>query len=349
MTPKISVVIPVYNVEQYLRDCLDSVLAQTHADFEAVCINDGSNDGSAAILAEYAARDSRIRVSSQPNGGLSAARNAGLDLAAGKYVCFLDSDDCLAPEALERLLSVAALFDLDLLHFDREVFYEEGVTRDPYEEQNFFKGTYPEDEAESGAEHFVRRIRNKDFQCCVWTRFFRTDFLRENALRFHEGILHEDEPFSVMADVLAGRVMSIPDKLCRRRVRAGSIMTGLSAARHLEGCLAAWLDLSAFLDARADALAPEVRTAVRFRLAALMLSAGKYRKSIAGDVPESCRETGGIPLERRIADAEQWLRDQEAAEERANRTLTQKLLAPLKCLRENGLCYTLKRIFGGGK
>ena len=126
-------------------------------------------------------------------------------------------------------------------------------------------------------------------------------------------------------------------------------MTGLSAERHLAGCAAAWTDLSAFLDARAETLAPDVRDAVGVRLAALMLSAEKYRKNIAGDVPEACREIGGVPLERRIAAAEQWLKNREAEEERAGRTAAQKLFAPLKCLRENGLAYTLKRIFGGRK
>lgn len=347
MNPSTSVIIPVYNVEKYLRECLDSVLAQTYREWEAVCVNDGSTDGSAAILAEYAAKDDRFKVVERPNGGPSAARNTGLEHVTGECVYFLDSDDYLVPDALERMISVAALFELDILHFDRSVFYEDGAKKDPYEEQNFFKGTYPEAQFETGSEHFLRQFKNKDFQCVVWTRFFRFDFLKENGLRFHEGILHEDEPFSLMADMLAKRTMSIRDKLYRRRVRAGSIMTGLSASCHLAGCLAAWQDISAFLETHD--FQPEVRRAILFRLNSLLLSAKNYRSKIEGDLPEDLKVLDGIPLEKMIADAENWLAEQEAADERANRTLTQKLLSPLKCVKENGLLYTLKRIAGGRK
>lgn len=105
---KISVIIPVYNVEPYLRECLDSVLGQTFTDWEAVCVDDGSRDGSSAILDEYAARDSRFQVIHQSNKGLSAARNAGMDAAKGEWLFFLDSDDVIVLDAFERLNAVAA-------------------------------------------------------------------------------------------------------------------------------------------------------------------------------------------------------------------------------------------------
>lgn len=88
-----SIIIPVYNVAPYLRECLDSVLAQTFADWEALCVDDGATDGSGAILDEYAATDARFHVIHQPNAGVSAARNAALDRATGEWICFLDSDD----------------------------------------------------------------------------------------------------------------------------------------------------------------------------------------------------------------------------------------------------------------
>lgn len=100
----VSVVIPIYNTERYLRDCLDSLENQTYTDFEAVMVNDGSSDSSPAIAAEYAARDSRFRLFNKENGGMSSARNTGLAKAAGNYIFFLDSDDELHPEALERLV-----------------------------------------------------------------------------------------------------------------------------------------------------------------------------------------------------------------------------------------------------
>ena len=106
--PFFSIIIPVYNVAPYLRECLDSVLAQTFAGWEAICVDDGSTDASGAILDEYAATDWRIKVVHQKNAGVSAARNAALDLAEGGYICFLDADDCLPRWTLEFVGFVAS-------------------------------------------------------------------------------------------------------------------------------------------------------------------------------------------------------------------------------------------------
>lgn len=95
MAVKISVIIPVYNVEKYLSACLDSIISQEFQDIEIICINDGSTDGSPAILEQYVLKDERITVYTQKNAGLSAARNAGLEKAAGEYIYFFDSDDVL--------------------------------------------------------------------------------------------------------------------------------------------------------------------------------------------------------------------------------------------------------------
>ena len=100
---KVSVIIPVYNVEQYLKECLDSVINQTLKDIEIICINDGSTDGSLKILEKYESLDDRIVVFSQENSGLSATRNKGMQLSSGEYVYFMDSDDYLELNALEEL------------------------------------------------------------------------------------------------------------------------------------------------------------------------------------------------------------------------------------------------------
>lgn len=105
--PKISVIIPVYNTEKYLPQCLDSVLAQTFNDIEVICVNDGSSDNSGKILAEYAEKDMRIKIIGQKNQGASGARNAGLDVAKGDWICFTDSDDLLPPNALAVLYEIA--------------------------------------------------------------------------------------------------------------------------------------------------------------------------------------------------------------------------------------------------
>ena len=100
----ISVIVPVYNIEAYLRKCIDSILAQTYTNLEIILVDDGSTDNSGEICNEYAAKDARIRVIHKGNGGLSSARNTGIDIATGKYIGFVDSDDYLAPDMYEKLL-----------------------------------------------------------------------------------------------------------------------------------------------------------------------------------------------------------------------------------------------------
>lgn len=111
MTPFFSIIIPVYNVAPYLHECLDSVLAQTLGDWEAICVDDGSTDGSGTILDEYAAKDKRFKVIHQKNAGVSAARNVALNLAKGEWLSFIDADDLLPADSLENLLSMARDMD----------------------------------------------------------------------------------------------------------------------------------------------------------------------------------------------------------------------------------------------
>jgi glycosyltransferase involved in cell wall biosynthesis len=121
--PAISIIIPVYNVEKYLRRCLDSVKNQTWQDWEAICVNDGSPDNSAAILAEYAARDARIRVITQENGGLSDARNTGIKAATGEYILYLDSDDFIHPQTMELAHYMALRDGSDIVSFTYDRIY----------------------------------------------------------------------------------------------------------------------------------------------------------------------------------------------------------------------------------
>jgi glycosyltransferase involved in cell wall biosynthesis len=126
MTPFFSIIIPVYNVAPYLRECLDSVLGQTFTDWEVICVDDGSTDGSGAILYEYAAKDSRFRVVHQTNEGVSAARNAALDVAKGRWILFLDADDFWHQKLLSTIVAMInaypgeKLFRFGYEHFENE-------------------------------------------------------------------------------------------------------------------------------------------------------------------------------------------------------------------------------------
>lgn len=215
--PRFSIIIPVYNVEPYLRECLDSVLQQSHDDWEAICVDDGSTDGSAAILAEYAALDGRFRVVTQPNGGLSAARNTGLDNATGDYILFLDSDDWFETNALECIHSqlrppTSDLRPLDLLCF--------GGWRGA-EEERPTPATYP-----TGWDYYNHcALAHHPFPfVCVVLRCYRRQMLEENDLCFREGILHEDNHFTPRVCLKAKEVKVISAPLYHYRQRPGSIM-----------------------------------------------------------------------------------------------------------------------------
>lgn len=107
ITPKISCIVPVYNVEKYLRRCVDSILNQTFTDFELILVDDGSPDNSPAICYEYAVKDSRIKVIHKVNGGVSSARNVGLDVAKGEWICFVDSDDLIEADYMQKMYEAA--------------------------------------------------------------------------------------------------------------------------------------------------------------------------------------------------------------------------------------------------
>ena len=237
-----SVIIPVYNVEKYLRACLDSVLNQTFSDWEAVCVNDGSTDGSAAILREYAAKDNRFLVVEQPNAGLSAARNTGLKHAVGDYVLFLDSDDWLETNALETLAGNLDGEDLVCFSGRRYLELEDcSLPADQLEERVY----------QSGMDYYNENaLQRRDFAfVCVVLRLYKRSFLEENGLRFKEGIFHEDNLFTPLACYYARRVKVINRCLYDYRVRDNSITTTYNEKR-LRDMLGTANELAAFFIAK---------------------------------------------------------------------------------------------------
>lgn len=215
---KFSIVIPVYNVEPYLPECLDSVLNQTLSDWEAVCVNDGSTDNSSVVLEDYASKDSRFRVITQPNGGLSAARNTGMKAALGDYVLFLDSDDWLEPNAL--LVLSEHLNGEDVLCFSGRRFFEETNSFNLADE-------LPEKVYDSGMDYYNENaLALRDFAfVCVVLRVYKRTFLLKNNLWFKERIFHEDNLFTPLACYYAKSVHIVNRCLYNYRVRNNSITT----------------------------------------------------------------------------------------------------------------------------
>lgn len=241
---RFSIIIPVYNVERYLKECLDSVLNQTFPDWEAVCINDGSTDGSADILNEYASKDERFIIITQSNEGLSSARNAGMKAAKGEYVLFLDGDDWLEPDALAIISE--NLDGEDMLCFSGHRYFEETKsfnTADVLPEKN-----YP-----SGMDYYNENaLLQRDFAfVCVVLRAYKRSFLMESVLGFKEGICHEDNLFTPIACYYAKQVKVIDSCLYNYRMRTNSIMTTGNAKRTLD-LLEIANELAAFFVAKSD-------------------------------------------------------------------------------------------------
>lgn len=243
--PKISVIIPVYNVEQYLRECIDSVRNQSFKDVEIICVNDGSPDKSLQIIEEYAAVDNRITVVSRKNGGLSAARNSGIKCARGEYIYFLDSDDFIVEEALEKLYNISVAQNLDILYFGVQNYFEtEETKKHDIKEDTYYQRKQFFDTAVKGDVLFESFLAEDMFICCVPFQFIKTEFLINSGIVFRENMLHEDELFSPQLILEAERTMVIEDKLYMRRIREDSIMTTAHTYRNFVGYFIAFTTLT---------------------------------------------------------------------------------------------------------
>ena len=214
--PKISVIIPVFNVEKYLRNCLDSVVNQTLRDIQIICVNDGSTDGSLAILREYEIRDSRIEVIDKSNGGQSSARNVGIERVRGKYMYFLDSDDWIDPTLCEKTYYRLESTGADVVFFAHHEVPEKGQEMHVSDNLLFYC-RFPT--ASRQASEFI------DFYCVPWNRVIRTSFFQRLGIRFPEVFLPEDLYMHWVLLVNEPRVELIPEKFYFYRIR-GDATTG---------------------------------------------------------------------------------------------------------------------------
>lgn len=244
--PKVSVIIPVCNAERYLRECLDSVVGQTLKDIEIICVNDGSWDGSLQIIEEYAEKDHRITVISQQNAGVSAARNAALALAAGRYVYMVDSDDLIEPNALEHLYGCAEKDDLDILFLDARVLYMNDRLKSAHSGYTAYytRGkSYP---AGTGTQVFRDLTERKECRSSPCLQFVRREHLERHNIRFLDGIIHEDNLFTFLNIMQAERVALVNEPYYIRRVREGSIMTRPTQFANTYGYLMCFAHMAAF-------------------------------------------------------------------------------------------------------
>ena len=201
---KISVVIPVYNCEDFLTECLDSLVNQTFTDFEVLCINDGSTDNSLDILEEYQRRDARFQVVSQDNSGPAVARNTGIDLAHGDYILFLDSDDWLELDTLEKLYKTACSNDFpELVLFNAVEHYRNNVTRDRIYHIHASKDT-DFDNFSFDYDNNINLVMNGYHIVC--TKLHKKAFLDEHDIRFKSYGQFEDIYFHIKSMISARHI-----------------------------------------------------------------------------------------------------------------------------------------------
>lgn len=213
---KISVIIPVYNVEKYLAQCLDSVIGQTYKNLEIICVNDGSTDGSLKILEQYARQDARIRIINQKNAGLNGARNTGLRNVTGAYITFLDSDDWLDLNWIEKAHAVAVSNNAELVKSGYLHHYEDRIEPDDINDTI--------DKKARQGQHLGVNENN----IVVWATLYDAAFIRKNNLYFDVAIWkHEDILYTLQATFLANKILPLAGTYLNYR-RTSSILSAFN-------------------------------------------------------------------------------------------------------------------------
>jgi Glycosyltransferases involved in cell wall biogenesis len=223
--PKVSVVVPVYNTEPYLRQCLESIVSQTLQDIEIICVDDGSTDQSPEILKDFSRSDTRVRVLNQQNQYAGTARNLAMDAARGEYLVFWDSDDFFEPDALQKMYDQIKHHRADICVCGANQYLEASGEIRP-SNRYLAEGRLPETPV-------FNRHTNPDTiltftTVMVWNKMYRRAFLEEHGLKFESWRTSEDVPFSVGALLLAKSITTLPDRLINYRVgRADSLVATL--------------------------------------------------------------------------------------------------------------------------
>ena len=216
---EITIIIPCYNVEEYLEECLDSVINQTFTDFEVICINDGSTDNTLNILERYSKNDSRIRIINQDNKGLAASRNVGLENSSGKYICFLDADDYLDLNTFQETYDIAEDKSTDVIFFKLINFDDETrkTSTFDYFEMDYLKNRVGDNvfSCEDVDDYLFR------MNVTAPGKLFKHDLIR--GLKFPEGLIWEDNPFFIELMFRVKRAYFYDKHLYFRRIRTNSI------------------------------------------------------------------------------------------------------------------------------
>lgn len=222
----ISIVIPVYNVEKYIRKCLDTVISQTYSNLEIIIVNDGSPDNSKKICEEYKNKDARIKIINQENGGLSSARNTGIDVATGEYIAFIDSDDFLDENFIKKMYDEVSVNDSDIICCD--FYYID-------EDNRKWIRTNKENKCYSNMEAIDDIIIGKQYtEIMTWNKLYRLKLFIDNNIRFPLGKLNEDNFTTYKLYYYANKISLINDRLYYYLQRTNSIMNSTFNIKRLD-------------------------------------------------------------------------------------------------------------------
>lgn len=218
--PLVSIVVPTYNVERYVEDCIDSLLNQTYKNKEIIVLDDASTDATVYLLKQYGNQIQLIQ--NKTNKGQGARRNEGLKQAEGNYIYFVDSDDWIEPDTIDKLVKQAEETDADLVRFNGTVFYEGDMTlldKGNYDFSHVLenKATY------SGEDILVKNRHSFSASPCLY--LIKKDVIEENTLTFLEGVLHEDEYFTTRLFISIRSMTYLNEAFYHRRFRIASTMT----------------------------------------------------------------------------------------------------------------------------
>ena len=203
--PRISIIVPVYNVDRYLRDCLNSLINQTLSDIEIICVNDGSTDSSPRILEEYVARDSRIKVINKENSGYGASMNIGLTAAEGEYIGIVESDDFVKTTMYEELYNLAVKNNADVVKSDWYCYWTDKKESRKSGKISFFK-----------SNKIINACKYKDLlklQPSIWSAIYKREFLESNNIKFLEtpGASYQDTSFTFKVFMCAPKIVLTKD------------------------------------------------------------------------------------------------------------------------------------------
>ena len=215
---KLSVIVPVYNVEKYLSECIESIINQTYKNIEIICVNDGSTDASRQILKDYQKKDPRIIIIDKQNQGLAAARNTGLEVISGELVSFLDSDDWLELDFYEKLITQMLQDNSDIAVGETHYIYDDHVSTSEWVNNfNFNKVR----------KNIIDKVLDKQYliySCACWNKVYKTLLIKQNNIKFPHGLYIEDVPFTFASIIKAKKISMVMGAVLNYRQQKNSIM-----------------------------------------------------------------------------------------------------------------------------